>query len=219
MFTGLIEELGRVASIQQSGENLYIKIEASKIIQMGKIGDSIAVNGVCLTAVEMTANGFSADVMPESWKRSRLKDLKTGDSVNLEKSVTPSTPLGGHLVYGDVDTVAVIDSVTKEGIATIYSFKVDPHWMRYIALKGRVAIDGASLTVMQRSSDTFSVSLIPHSACNLILGKMKSGDKINLETDVMAKYCETLLGGNPNLTDANTKSGLSWDKLAENGFL
>ena len=215
MFTGLIEEIGTVKKISTFSQNLLIEIEAKKVLGNAKVGDSIAVIGVCLTATKLNNNSFVADVMSETYRRTRLKELKVGSKVNLEKSVTVETALGGHIVYGDVDFTSKIESIKKEGIATIYRFSVKPNWMRYIANKGRVSIDGASLTVMNRDEDGFSVSLIPHSSTNLILSNMVVGENVNIETDIIAKYCETLF----NQTKNEKESGLTVTKLAENGFL
>ncbi len=217
MFTGLIQEIGTIQAVQKKAHHLELHINAQKVTKGGNIGDSIAVNGVCLTAVTISDHSFSADVMPETWRKSSLPYLKVGERVNLEKSVTPATALGGHLVYGDVDTLANIVSIRQEEIATLYQFEIDEKWMKYIALKGRVAVDGASLTVMDRTQNRFTLSLIPHSLKNLTLGNKKVGDKVNIEIDIMAKYCETLLlhAGDPK---EKPKSNLTLEKLLENGF-
>lgn len=216
MFTGLIQEIGKVLSITQGKNSLQIEIACRESLEGATIGASISVNGVCLTGIEFRSSSFVADIMAETWRSTRLKSLKTGDQVNLEKSVTPTTFLGGHLVYGDVDTVGKIIKIEKEGIATQYEIEIEPIWLKYIAQKGRVSIDGASLTVMRRTSTTFCVSLIPHSSKNLILGKMQVGSKVNIETDIIAKYCETLLSPTE---EKSTATKLTIEKLINNGFI
>ncbi|MDO4689924.1 MAG: riboflavin synthase [Fusobacterium sp.] len=190
MFTGLVEEIGEVISISQTDKSLKIKIKAKKVLKDVKLGDSIATNGVCLTVIDFSNNYFVADCMFETMKRSNLKNLKSGDRVNLEKSITLSTPLGGHLVTGDVDSEGEIISITKEGIAKIYEIKIEKKYMKYIVEKGRVTVDGASLTVMLLKDESFGVSLIPHSQDAITLGSKKVGDKLNIETDLIGKYIE-----------------------------
>lgn len=190
MFTGLVEEIGEVISISQTDKSLKIKIKAEKVLKDVKLGDSIATNGVCLTVIDFSNNYFVADCMFETMKRSNLKNLKSGDRVNLEKSITLSTPLGGHLVTGDVDSEGEIISITKEGIAKIYEIKIEKKYMKYIVEKGRVTVDGASLTVMLLKDESFGVSLIPHSQDAITLGSKKVGDKLNIETDLIGKYIE-----------------------------
>lgn len=190
MFTGLVEEIGEVISISQTDKSLKIKIKAKKVLKDTKLGDSIATNGVCLTVIDFSNNYFVADCMFETMKRSNLKNLKSGDRVNLEKSITLSTPLGGHLVTGDVDSEGEIISITKEGIAKIYEIKIEKKYMKYIVEKGRVTVDGASLTVMLLKDESFGVSLIPHSQDAITLGSKKVGDKLNIETDLIGKYIE-----------------------------
>lgn len=190
MFTGLVQEIGEVISVSKTDKSIKIKIKGNKVLKDIKIGDSIATNGVCLTAVEISDNYFVADCMFETMKRSNLKNLKSGDMINLEKSVTLSTPLGGHLVTGDVDCEGEIIAITKEGIAKIYEIKIEKKYMKYIVEKGRVTVDGASLTVMLLKEESFGVSLIPHSQDSIILGVKKVGDIVNIETDLIGKYIE-----------------------------
>ena len=211
IFTGLIEEIGKISVIKNKSQGLKIKIEADKVIENVNIGDSIAVNGVCLTVTEHTKNSFTADAMYETINRSNLKRLRPGDRVNLEKSLTLSKPLGGHLVTGDVECEGEIMSVEVNGIARHYKIKMDKKYMKYVVEKGRITLDGASLTVIDAENDTFSVSLIPHTIENIILGSKKSGDLVNIETDLFAKYVEKIL-------NSEKETGLTQEFLSKNGF-
>lgn len=215
MFTGLVEEMGRVLSITEGNHSMQIKIQCKKVLEGAKLGDSIATNGTCLTAVEIGKNYFVADCMHETMKRTNLHRLKKSDFVNLEKSITLSTPLGGHLVTGDVDCEGKIIEIRQDGIAKIYTVEFPKQYMKYVVEKGRVTLDGASLTVMELGEYTLGVSLIPHSQEMIILGKKKVGDYINVETDLIGKYVEKLLSF-PKQEEKNSK--LSLDFLAKNGF-
>jgi len=231
MFTGLIEGPGEVINVLKKPSGMEITIKGSNVAEKVEIGGSIAVNGVCLTVTSFSKNTFTADVMFETIKRSGLKRLKTGEKVNLEKSVTLSTFLGGHLVMGDVDCEAEILSVNPKGIAKVYVFgfkEKDGKNMKYIVEKGRITVDGASLTVIDTDDEngTFSVSLIPHTIENIILGKKKVGDFVNIETDLFGKYVEKILkfsnNENSDLKNfenkENRKSNITTEFLAENGF-
>ncbi|KDE67758.1 riboflavin synthase [Fusobacterium necrophorum] len=215
MFTGLVEEMGRVLSITEGNHSMQIKIQCKKVLEGAKLGDSIATNGTCLTAVEIGKNYFVADCMHETMKRTNLHRLKKSDFVNLEKSITLSTRLGGHLVTGDVDCEGKIIEIRQDGIAKIYTVELPKQYMKYVVEKGRVTLDGASLTVMELGEYTLGVSLIPHSQEMIILGKKKVGDYINVETDLIGKYVEKLLSF-PKQEEKNSK--LSLDFLAKNGF-
>lgn len=215
MFTGLVEEIGKVISLTPGENSLKIKIECNKVLDGAKIGDSIATNGTCLTAIDIGSNYFIADVMHESVKRTNLKRLKSGSTVNLEKSLTLATPLGGHLVTGDVDCEGKIKSIVKDGIAKIYEIDVPSRLMKYIVEKGRVTLDGASLTIMDFSKDSLSVSLIPHTQEMITLGSKKVGDFVNVEMDLIGKYVERIL----NFKEDDKKSTISMGFLAQNGFL
>jgi riboflavin synthase len=218
MFTGLVEEKGTVASLSKKSDGIKIKINCSpSLCQNSKIGDSIATNGVCLTAVEIGSNYFVADVMNESIKRSNLKSLNIGDSVNLEKSLTLQTPLGGHLVTGDIDCEGKIVDITSDGFAKIYRVALPQKYMKYVVEKGRVALDGASLTVVEVTDENFTVSLIPHTQKAIILGEKKIGDFLNVETDLFGKFVERILYFN-NKEEKNSTPTLDAVFLAENGF-
>lgn len=216
MFTGLVEEIGEVISVSKTDKSIKIKIKANKVLKDVKIGDSIATNGVCLTVVEYSDKHFIADCMFETMKRSNLKNLKSGDMINLEKSITLSTPLGGHLVTGDVDCEGEIIAITKEGIAKIYEIRIEKKYMKYIVEKGRVTIDGASLTVMLLKNESFGVSLIPHSQDAITLGAKKVGDIVNIETDLIGKYIERFYFFANQ--DEKKENKITKEFLLENGF-
>lgn len=216
IFTGLIEEIGEILSVENGDKSLKLKIKCKKVLENAKLGDSIATNGTCLTATEIGANYFVADCMFETVKRTNLKRLKKGDKVNLEKSITLATPLGGHLVTGDVDCEGKIVSIKPEGIAKIYEIEIEQKYMKYIVEKGRVTLDGASLTVMKLTDDTFGVSLIPHTQEMITLGSKKVGDIINVETDLIGKYIERFMYFDKKSEEPEKK--LTMEFLLENGF-
>ena len=223
MFTGLVEEMGKIVNISKKATGLRITIKNDKVVEKVKIGDSIAVNGVCLTVTEFSGNTFTADVMYETIERSGLKRITAGETVNLEKSLTLTTFLGGHLVMGDVDSEAEIISIVPKGIAKLYKFQLEEKHrqnIKYVVEKGRVTIDGASLTVIDTddASGTFSVSLIPHTLENITLGKKKAGDFVNIETDLFGKYVEKILKFNNTETEKKEKTGITMDFLQKNGF-
>ncbi len=223
MFTGLVEEMGKIVNISKKATGLGITIKGDKVVEKVKIGDSIAVNGVCLTVTELSGNTFTADVMYETIERSGLKRITAGETVNLEKSLTLTTFLGGHLVMGDVDSEAEIISIVPKGIAKLYKFQLEEKHrqnIKYVVEKGRITIDGASLTVIDTDDDagTFSVSLIPHTLENITLGKKKVRDFVNIETDLFGKYVEKILKFNNVETEKKEKSGITMDFLQKNGF-
>ncbi|MDP0505911.1 MAG: riboflavin synthase [Fusobacterium sp. JB019] len=217
MFTGLVEEMGEVISIKSGDKSVQVKIKCTKVLENAKLGDSIATNGTCLTAVEIGSNYFVADCMHETVKRTNLKRLKAGSIVNLEKSISLATPLGGHLVTGDVDCEGRIKSITKDGIAKIYVIEIEHRFMKYVVEKGRVSLDGASLSVVGFEGDTLSVSLIPHTQEMITLGRKKVGDYINIETDLIGKYIERFLTFQTEEKE-DKKSKLTKEFLASNGF-
>lgn len=217
IFTGLIEEIGEVISIKNGDKSVHLKIKCDKILKNSKIGDSISTNGTCLTAVEIGSNYFVADCMHETIKRTNLKRLKNKSLVNLEKSISLSTPLGGHIVTGDVDCEGTIKSIFKDGIAKIFTVEIENRFMKYVVEKGRISIDGASLSVVEFKENTFSVSLIPHTQKMITLGNKKVGDFVNIETDLIGKYIERFFNFE-NKNETKTKSKLTKDFLASNGF-
>lgn len=189
MFTGIIEEVGTV----RAREGGVLVIECSTIIEGSKLGDSIAVNGVDLTIRALDDRSMTFDVMPETFRRSNLVDLAPGSLVNLERSVRPSDRLSGHIVRGVVETTCTLESLTPESDAIIARYRVIPEYLRYIALKGPVCVDGASLTVMAKDADSFSVSLVQYTQEHTNLTRRRPGDSINLETDIIARYVEQML--------------------------
>lgn len=191
MFTGIIEEVGEVV---EAGEGT-LRIRAPKILSDAALGDSIAINGVDLTVANMRDDTFFAHVMPETYRRSNLAELRVGDRVNLERSVRPTDRLSGHIVRGVVEGVARIDSFTPEAEAIIARFRTPPELLRYMVVKGPVAIDGASLTIVDKSDDTFAVSLVQYTQEHTSLIGKKVGDSVNIETDIIARYVENLVRG------------------------
>lgn len=218
MFTGLVEELGRVISLVRGPSSAQIALSAEKILENINIGDSIAVNGVCLTVVGYEKGYFKADMMLETLNKSSLGDLKAGDKVNLERALRMGDRLGGHLVSGHIDGVGNIIRQQVEGIATVTEIQAPEHVLKYIIKKGSIAVDGISLTVVDVKEDSFIVSLIPHSAKVTTLGYKGKGDKVNLEGDLIGKYVERLLNFNSAESEP-AKPGLSLNFLADHGFL
>ncbi|OIK14145.1 riboflavin synthase subunit alpha [Bacillus sp. MUM 116] len=218
MFTGIIEEIGLVSNIQRTGESFVLTIEAKKILGDVHLGDSIAVNGVCLTVTSFTGKKFTVDVMPETVKASSLNDVKRGSKVNLERAMAAGGRFGGHFVSGHIDGTGVIKSKKAFENAVYYEIEANQEILHYIILKGSITIDGTSLTVFGKTEDTFTISLIPHTLSESILGLKGSGDIVNLECDMLGKYVGHFLTGmNSNQVKKGT-SGISADFLAENGF-
>lgn len=216
MFTGIVEEMGQIRSIVRGASSAVLSIEANLILEDLKIGDSVAVNGVCLTATSIGAGGFTADVMHETLNRSSLGALQKGSHVNLERAMIANGRFGGHIVSGHIDGTGTIGSIQKDDNALWYTILADAKLLRYIVEKGSVTIDGISLTVADVQSDRFAVSLIPHTAKVTVLGEKRTGDIVNLETDIIGKYVEKLL--KPAEEETKQKSGITMEFLAENGF-
>ena len=189
MFTGIIEEVGEVT---EAGEGT-LRIRAPFVLQDSKLGDSIAINGVDLTVAEMDGDSFFANLMPETYRRSNLGELKPGDRVNLERSVRPMDRLSGHIVRGVVEGIATLDSMTPEGEAIIARFNTPPELLRYMVVKGPVCIDGISLTIVAKDAASFSVSLVQYTQEHTNLHTRQPGDRINIETDILARYIDNLL--------------------------
>jgi riboflavin synthase len=207
MFTGIVEEVGKVVS---AGEGRLV-ISADKIVHGMKRGDSVAVNGVCLTVTALAAESFSVDVMPETSERSNIELLKVGDKVNVEPALALGAPMGGHLVQGHIDTTGKIVSMKWQGKAMIVGIEAPPSVMRYIVEKGFISVDGISLTVVGRDRTSFRVSAVDFTRQNTTLNDRKAGDIVNLEADIIAKYVE-------QFTKTQDK-GITTDFLAEHGFL
>lgn len=211
MFTGIIEEIGRVRALRCGARSFTLEIEARKVLEGTQVGDSIATNGVCLTVTRMDEEGFAADVMPETVERTALKRLQPGSPVNLERALTLSSRLGGHLVAGHVDATGRIASRREDDTALWLEVEAEPAVLRYVVEKGSIAIDGVSLTVARVGERSFSVSLIPHTQGVTTLHERRVGDRVNLENDMLVKYVEKLMGRAP-------QGGLTLDFLRENGF-
>lgn len=211
MFTGITEEKGTVLSLERTPLKCRLNIKAERVLHRTKTGDSIAVNGVCLTVTDMTDCSFTADVMPETLRRSSLGSLRAGSHVNLERAMAADGRFGGHIVTGHIDGTGKIHSVKKDGNAVIVSISAPQEILRLIVEKGSVAIDGISLTVTGVTKTDFSVSLIPHTAEVTTLLSKRAGDIVNLENDIVGKYVEKLLG-------ASKGTGISREFLLENGF-
>lgn len=218
MFTGLVAELGTVTELKPLKQSYNITVKAQKVLENLKIGDSIAVNGACLTVVKISGSAFTADIMPETVKLTNLRNLKSGDKVNLERTLKLSDGLDGHIVSGHVEGIGVIMSQKAQGIAEIVTVKTPPQLLKYIIKKGSIAIDGISLTVTEVTGSSFSVSLIPHTAKETTLGFKKPGDEVNLETDIIGKYVEHLLNFKTS-AGAENKNTLTKSLLFENGFI
>lgn len=217
MFTGLVGEIGEVIGLETKDLSLKITVRSKKVIEDAKLGDSIATNGTCLTATKIGSDYFQADIMHESVRRTNLKRLKVGDLVNLEKSLTLATPLGGHLVTGDIDGEGIISNIYSDGIAKIYVVKIESRLMKYVVEKGRITLDGASLTIVDFGDDFLSVSLIPHTQEMITLGSKSIGDYLNIETDLIGKYVERMMTfKEKKITEK--KSNITENFLAENGF-
>jgi riboflavin synthase len=193
MFTGIVEELGAVAAIKVNHDGGRLTLTAPKVTDGLKIDESVATNGVCLTVVAVHGQQFEADLAPETLSRTNLGQLKPGDRVCLERSVTLDTRMGGHLVQGHIDGTASIMSIEAQGIQRFIRFQGPPEIVRYIVPKGFIALDGASLTVIDASKDAFSIALIPHSAELTTLGFKTAGDCVNVEVDLIAKYVERFM--------------------------
>ncbi|MDE5946900.1 MAG: riboflavin synthase [Oscillospiraceae bacterium] len=217
MFTGIVEEIGKVTRIVK-GSQSYLEIQAEKIFSDIHIGDSIAVNGVCLTVTEFSGKTFRADVMNETFSRSSLGSLKTGSSVNLERAMPAYGRFGGHIVSGHIDGTGEIISIKKDDNAIWYKIHTSENIMKYIIEKGSVAIDGISLTVAKIENHNFSVSIIPHTEQETILSEKKVKDIVNLENDIIGKYVEKFINFSGSLENKSEKSGITMDFLAKHGF-
>ncbi|WP_348619965.1 riboflavin synthase [Paenibacillus polymyxa] len=220
MFTGLVEEVGRIQTISKSGEAMVLGISGSVVLGDLKIGDSVSVNGVCLTAIQIGTKDFKVDVMPETFRSSNLKELRSGSRVNLERAMAASGRFGGHIVQGHVDGTGTIRGVTSDQNAVV--FEIEPKnqtLFKYILLKGSITIDGISLTVAQRTRDTFVVSIIPHTLSETALQAKREGDTVNIECDILGKYVEQLLNYRGAAEAERVEEApLSLDYLAKHGF-
>lgn len=214
MFTGLVAELGTVQNLTRQGQSHHLTVTADKVLAGLKIGDSIAVNGACLTVVQLGGGSFTADVMPETVRLTNIGLLNSGDRVNLERTLRLCDGLDGHIVSGHVEGLGTIMSRQPDGIATLVTISAEPRLLKYILPKGSIAIDGISLTVTQVTDGSFTVSLIPHTLRETTLGLKQIGDKVNLETDIIGKYVERMLSFKNKAEDKLDKN-----ILFENGFM
>lgn len=231
MFTGIVEEIGTIKAIQKGASSAILRIQAAKIMTDMHIGDSIAVNGICLTVTEFSAKEFAADVMHETLNRTNLGQLRQGSSVNLERAMAANGRFGGHIVSGHVDGVGTVSNIQRDDNAIWYTISAAPEILKYIVEKGSITIDGTSLTVARVSDKDFAISAIPHTVAITILGQKKVGDKVNLENDIIGKYVEKLLQGGVQSSwqqadfqsgssgnHKQEKSGITMEFLAANGF-
>ena len=220
MFTGIIQSIGSIADMQPKGGDMALVINTGKLDMADvQLGDSIAVNGVCLTAVTLSEASFTADVSRETLSLTSLGNLSKGSEVNLEKALTLKTRLGGHLVSGHVDGLGEIESRRNDGRSEWFNIKAPDELAKYIAAKGSITIDGVSLTVNRVDGAYFEINIVPHTLQETIIGHYQSGTKINLEVDVIARYLERLIQGGALNSNMMESSNITESFLAENGFV
>lgn len=220
MFTGIIEEVGKIKKVTRGALSCALLIEAEKVLEGSKIGDSIAVNGVCLTVTDIQRNSFTADVMAETLRRSNLGKLTSGSQVNLERAMPADGRFGGHIVSGHIDGTGIITDYKREDNAVWVTVGCGKELLRYIILKGSITIDGISLTVAYVDDTCFKVSIIPHTAQETTLLTHRQGTEVNLENDVIGKYVEKLLNiQNREETTSRSDNKVDMDLLMKNGFL
>ena len=220
MFTGIIESKGLIEAIVPTGEDMRVRVATGKLdLADVALGDSIAVNGVCLTAVELPGDGFWADVSAETLAHTTFSRLKVGTSVNLEKALTPTTRLGGHLVSGHVDGVGEVVSRLTAGRSEQFKIKAPDDLARYIAKKGSICVEGISLTVNAVDGALFELNIVPHTLEETTLQQLTSGSKVNLEVDLIARYLERLVLGNDAAQSGTDGSNINLEFLAQHGFI
>ncbi|HEY66107.1 MAG TPA: riboflavin synthase [Caldilineae bacterium] len=212
MFSGIVEEVGMVRRLERRGGSATLEVAARQVLQGTRVGDSIAINGVCLTVTTLEAGRFTVDLVPETLRRTNLGRLCPGSRVNLERSLCVGERIGGHFVQGHVDGVGRVVALVPEEDAIIARFSAPPSVMRYIVPKGFIAVDGVSLTVVDRLANGFTVSLIPYTMAHTIAGRYQVGDVVNLEVDILGKYVERFL------LSRKEEEGLSREFLARHGF-
>jgi riboflavin synthase len=217
MFTGIIEEVGKISQINQSSDAIVMKISARKVLEDVHLGDSISVNGVCLTVTSFTVDAFTVDIMPETVKSTSLSELQQGSSVNLERAMSANGRFGGHFVSGHVDGIGKIIKKKPVDNAIYYHISVDKELSRYLVYKGSVTVDGTSLTIFGVEKDYFVISLIPHTLSETILGQKGPGDIVNIECDMLGKYIERFLQVRFQEDDSN-RSSITKSFLTEHGF-
>jgi riboflavin synthase len=218
MFTGIIQAIGQIERMENQGGDARLTLNTADLqLDDSGLGDSIAVNGVCLTAIEYTGRGFVADVSQETLSKTSLGSLKTGSKVNLEKALTLATPLGGHIVSGHVDGMGTLISERNDGRSIRYEFSVPTELQHYIAEKGSVTIDGTSLTVNEVEGNRFGVNIVPHTRQNTIFQTYQINTQVNIEVDIIARYLERLLTG--RVTPGPDGDNQLMKKLSESGFI
>ncbi|NRD79310.1 riboflavin synthase [Bacillus sp. BRMEA1] len=219
MFTGIIEEIGTISGLKRTGESFVLTIEAKKILKDVHLGDSIAVNGVCLTVTAYTERQFSVDVMPETVRSTSLNSLTRGSKVNLERAMAAGGRFGGHFVSGHIDGTGMIKSKKAVENAVYYEIEADSEVLKYIIHKGSIAVDGTSLTVFSVSENSFTLSLIPHTLAETVIGFKGPGEIVNLECDMIGKYVGHYLQNFTTKHQQKQKSGITAAFLQDNGFL
>ena len=211
MFTGIIEEVGRVKAIISAQAGMRLTINSERLRDLAKLGDSIAINGVCLTVTDILSDSLRFDAVPESMRRTTLGKLKAGDRVNLEDAVRVGEPMGGHIVQGHVDAIGTVRRLVDEGVSMLLSVDLDPDVLRYVVPKGSICVDGVSLTVAELTSSGFTVAIIPTTWRETVLADRAVGCVVNIETDVLGRYVERLL-------TASSTSSISEESLRQAGF-
>lgn len=220
MFTGIVEEIGRMKRVVKQGQAMILTIEAVRILEDIHDGDSIAVNGVCLTVVSFNASSFSVDVMPETYRKTTLHQLVNGSRVNLERAMQANSRFGGHIVQGHVDGVGIIRQRKTEENAVVFTLVPnDENLFQYIINQGSVTLDGISLTIVEAAKDYFTVSIIPHTLAQTILAYKSIGDSINIECDLLGKYVSHLLEYKQGLQHRTKSNTISEQFLMNNGFM
>ncbi|WP_413380356.1 riboflavin synthase [Alkalihalobacillus sp. 1P02AB] len=216
MFTGIVEEIGEIATVKQNGEAIVMKINARKVLADVHLGDSISVNGVCLTVTEFNHQSFSVDMMPETVRATSLNGLNRGSKVNLERAMKADGRFGGHIVSGHVDGIGKIISKQREHNAIYYQVQVKESLTDYMVYKGSITVDGISLTLFRVDTDRFTISIIPHTLEETILGTKEVGDIVNIECDILGKYIEKML--NKQKSPHPKQDTMTSQFLEENGF-
>jgi riboflavin synthase len=212
MFTGIVEEVGTLRRLQVGERSATLDVAAGCVLADMAIGDSVLTDGVCLTVTAVGPDGFVADVMPETVRRTTLRERRAGDRLNLERALTLRSRLGGHLVTGHIDGVAVVTAAVREDNALVVEVDAPPQVVRVTVAQGSIAVDGVSLTVVAVDGTRLRVSLIPHTAAITTLGRLAPGERVNVEADLIAKYVHAFVAGR------RPDDGLTWEKLAEAGF-
>lgn len=218
MFTGIVEEIGQVLEKRINNEGALLRLGAARVLAPLKTGDSVAVNGVCLTVTRINGDSFTAWAMPETLERSNLKHIQPGHKVNLERALLFGDRIGGHLVSGHVDAAIALKDIQQQGGAQLLAFSPPPDLLRYIITKGSVALDGVSLTVVNVDQAGFTVGLIPHTAAETTLGEIKGDSLVNLEVDLLGKYIEKLFPGHSKAVEPAAET-ISIEMLRDKGYL